>query len=181
MANESPPAASSKPPATGLRKKSRTWIWIFGALFLLGSLAVLINYGYNLQQQLTPAELQAARQRWDQHGPANYDLRVQIRRHSPAPGDPAVIDNYSLQIRDGKVTNAVMNDAVLERRYWDEFDMPGLFDSIDEFLRRDRKPGQPQTFLKGTFDRRDGRLLKFIRRVRGSTERLEIVVVLEKR
>jgi hypothetical protein len=174
--NTSPGPAAS-PSKTGQRR--RTWIWIFVVLTALGVLAVGINFGYNVQQQLSEAELQKARELWEQRGPRDYRLRVQVRRHSPVAGDLVHVENYSLVVRDRKVVEATVNDRELERRLWDEFDMNGLFDSIEEFLRQDRRPGQPPTFLKGTFDRKNGQLLKFIRRVRSSNQRLEIVVTLD--
>ena len=54
--------------------------------------------------------------------------------------------------------------------------MPGLFNDIEVFLQRDARPGSPQTFCRGYFDRDDGHLPLFIRRVSGGTERVEIKV-----
>lgn len=159
----------------------RKWIWVFVVLAVLGILAVAINFGYNIRQQLTPAQLHEARQRWEQHGPADYDLRVQIRRHTSDAGDPAIVDNYVLQVRDRQVVHATINDGPLEPQKYEYYDMPGLYDSIDEFLRRDQRDGRRESFMVAKFDRRDGRLMKFIRRVRNSNERQEIIVALERR
>jgi len=147
----------------------------------LGLFAIAINFGYSQQQQLKTEDIQSARQRWQQAGFRDYDLRIQIRRHSAVAGDPVGQDSITIEVRGGAVTDGTVNKQPLAPRLYDEYNMPGLFDSIDEFLRRDRPDGKPLTFLKATFDRKDGHLLQFVRRVRGSSERQEIVVVLERR
>jgi len=54
--------------------KNRGWIWFFVVLTLLGVAAVGINLAYNLREQITPEQVQAARQLWEEKGPKNYDL-----------------------------------------------------------------------------------------------------------
>jgi hypothetical protein len=56
--------------------------------------------------------------------------------------------------------------------------MNALFHFIEVFMEHDQKPGQPRTFTKATFDPTDGHIVRYIRRVTGTNERLEIKVIL---
>jgi hypothetical protein len=56
--------------------------------------------------------------------------------------------------------------------------MNALFDFIDGFLKEDAKPGSPRAYMVATFDSSDGHLIKLVRRVMGTKQRLEINVTL---
>jgi hypothetical protein len=161
------------------RASSRRWRWFFLLLAVLAILAMGINYTYNQGQQLQRPQLEAARQRWQANPPRDYDLRV-IRRYQGAGSDRPTQSDIRLTIRDGKIVNGTLDDQPLEARLHAEYDVPGLFDAIDDFLSRDRRSGQPPTFLRAVFDKKDGHLLEFVRRVSGTRERQQIVVELKR-
>jgi hypothetical protein len=58
--------------------------------------------------------------------------------------------------------------------------MPALFRFIEGFLKEDAKADSPRTYTVATFDPDDGHLVHFVRRVSGTTERLEITVDFKK-
>ncbi len=59
-------------------RRRRTWILFFAALAALAIAAVGIETWYNVRQQLTPETVGEARNRWREHGPADYDLRYTV-------------------------------------------------------------------------------------------------------
>lgn len=67
--------------------RRRNWVWFFVALVLLGGTAVTLEVWYNLRQQLTVAQLEAARATWRQNGPADYDFTYTVARQTQAPAD----------------------------------------------------------------------------------------------
>jgi hypothetical protein len=156
-------------------QRSRGWVWFFAVLAVLAAAAIGINWAYNARQQLTPQQLQAAWDLWKRNGPADYDLVVEKTINSAA-ADGEIRDRIEVQVRDRKVVAATLNGAPLERRLWDEYDVPGWFGFVEDFLKIDTKPGAPRTFRAAEFDPHTGQLLRFRRRVSGTRERQEIVL-----
>jgi hypothetical protein len=157
-------------------QRNRNWLWFFAALAVLAVAAVAINWTYNARQQLTPEKLQAATDLWAKSGPADYDLVIEKAISSTASDGSEMRDRIDVKVRDKKVTAATLNGRPLERRLWDEYDVPGWFGFVEEFLRIDTKPGARRTFRVAEFDPRTGQLLRFRRRVSGTHERQEIVL-----
>ena len=58
--------------------------------------------------------------------------------------------------------------------------MTALMDDIETFLEEDTEPGRPRTYSVATFDPVDGHLVRYVRRVMGTSERIEINVQLKK-
>jgi hypothetical protein len=151
-------------------RRSRTWIWYFVILAILAVLAVTIMIRYNQGQQLTREQVDQARALWQHKGPKDYDLD-----YTEAG---TVTDRYRVQVRDGKVVSALRDGKPLEERLYIFHDMPALFDALDGFLQEDARPGSPRVYMVATFDSTDGHLLKLVRRVMGTDQRLEINVTL---
>ena len=93
---------------------------------------------------------------------------------SAASDGSEIRDRIEVKVRDKKVVAATLNGAPLERRLWDEYDMPGWLGFVEEFLRLDTKPDAPRTFRVAVFDPQTGALRRFARRVSGTRERQEI-------
>src|SRR5438552_1562842 len=90
-------------------RRSRSWLWFFAAVAVLGAAAVAINWTYNVRQQLTPEQLAAAEQLWQQHGPADYDLEVEkVVSGAGSEGEPAR-DHITAKVRGGRVLAAELN------------------------------------------------------------------------
>jgi hypothetical protein len=152
------------------RRRNRGWIWYFVILALLTITSVTIMIAYNKSQQLKPEQLAVARALWAEKGPADYDMEyTQIGSAS------GTID---VKVRNGVIVSATLDGRPLDPAQHRYYDMRGLFNSIDGFLEHDQKPGQPRTFTKATFSAQDGHVIRYIRRVPGSSERLEINVKL---
>jgi hypothetical protein len=155
--------------------RNRRWVWFFAALVVLSAAAAAVNWTYNTRQQLTPEKLAAAEALWDKNGPADYDLVVEKAINSAADV-PEVRDRIEVQVRGKKVVSGTINGAPLAERLLAEYDMPGWFGFVEDFLRIDTAPGARRTFRAAEFDPQTGQLLRFRRRVSGTHERQEIVL-----
>jgi hypothetical protein len=157
--------------------RNRNWIWFFVAVSILGATAVAINWAYNAKQQLTTEQLTAAEDRWDKNGPADYDLVIEKTIQS-ATADDVIKDRIEVRVRNKKVVAASMNERSLERRLWDDYDVPGWFGFVERFLQIDTAPGAPRTFRSAIFDPVTGQLQRFRRHVSGGHERQELMLTL---
>jgi hypothetical protein len=156
--------------------RNRRWVWFFAALAVLSVAAAAINWTYNARQQLTPEQLAAMMKLWDQAGPADYDLIVEKTVSSAAADVPELRDRIEVQVRGKKVVAGTINGMPLEKRLLAEYDVPGWFGFVEDFLRIDTAPGARRTFRVAEFDAHTGQLLRFRRRVSGSRERQETVL-----
>jgi hypothetical protein len=149
-------------------------------LVLLSAVAAVTPIVYNLRQQLRPEQLAAARQRWRNHGPADYDLTFAIRYDRER-----LPLRHLVLVRGGKVVFASCEGEIvtlspalraaaglpaggLGREPGQ--DVPAIFDHIDELLH---EPDAQHNYLVVMFDPRDGHPRKIIRRVRRSDTREE--------
>jgi hypothetical protein len=96
------------------------------ALIILAVAVVLQVFVADKTPVLTAQELDAARAAWDKTKPASYDMDVEIR--GGQPGSAAV------EVRDGNVTSAKVNGEVPDRRVWNVWTVPGMFDTLEREL-----------------------------------------------
>jgi hypothetical protein len=180
----SPTRGEAARPAT--RPRNRRWIWFFVVLTALGTAAVVIPLVYNLGLQLTPQQVEQARERWRASGLVNYDLDYQERHTRNGETDETA---YRVLVRDGRVT-AVFCDgeltlvsgvaAALALGPWPSTlagrcgaqDIDGMFDHIDSQLRQDLNLSR-RPYATAAFDKNDGHPTRYVRRIRGGAERLE--------
>jgi hypothetical protein len=168
-------ASSNGPPAP---PKSRTWVWYFVILAGLSIAATTIMIVYNLGQQLTPEMLEAARQKWLQHGPGSYDMEYSKITTST--------ETYRVEVRGGKVVKAEVASGLpgkdtkwepIEERFYRYHSVAALFDFMNGFLAHDGTPGKPRAFVRANFDSNDGHPMRYVRSVSGPPlQRVEIVV-----
>jgi hypothetical protein len=170
------------------KPRSRRWLWFFLLLTALSSVAIVVPIVYNLSQQLSAEQLEAAWARWRERGPRNYDLEYAEKL------DPNTrIFIYSLKVRDGVVTAFACNGdvelidesaglalgAAVRMRPPDDFaehTIDGLFRQIADALAEDRRAlqqGGRRNYVTATFDKNDGYPLRYVRRVAGSRDRIE--------
>lgn len=95
---------------------------IAAAMLVIAVLAVLkILVGESLPD-LTENSLDAAMTRWQQKGPASYDVDLAI-----AGRQPGVVH---VEVRNGTVTVANRDGRPTPERTWDEWSVPGQFDTL---------------------------------------------------
>jgi hypothetical protein len=148
---------------------NRGWLWYFVLIALLAAAGVTWLIVFNRGQQLRRETLEAARQRWQQSGPANYRLVYTMKKDNQTP------DHYVLRVRGGVAERGTLNGKPLPAEALDKLDMNGLFDLIEAHLRDKEQPGQERTFLRAQFDDADGHLTWYLRTPPGGP-RLEITV-----
>jgi hypothetical protein len=160
-------------------QQSYSWVWYFVVLGVLTVAACTILVWYNLRQQLKKEDLLAARAQWQQNRPSDYDLTYTKR------GSASGI--FFVKVRNGKVVDVTLdgreitqNDKPLDPSRYPRYDMTALMDDIETFLEEDAEPGRPRTYSVATFDPTDGHLIRYVRRVMGTSERIEINVQLKK-
>jgi hypothetical protein len=163
-------------------KASRNWIWYFVVLGSLTLLAIVIltvfKYNQGLRRQLKQEQLEAARKLWAAKRPPDYVLTY--TKKGSAPG------TFIVTVRQGKVVSAIMREEdprdhqvktmPLEERLYRDYDMAGLFNNLEDFLRIATQKDSPKTFMTASFDPHNGQLRRFVRSVAGKHEWIEIDV-----
>lgn len=153
-----------------MQTRNRGWIWYFVVLVILGGVTTTALILFNLSQQLKPEELAKARRLWSTKGMHSYRLIYTVKNGEATP------EMFVAHVRHGKTEFATMNGQKLPDRLLVYRNMDALLDDVERFLSVDRQEGKPRTYLHAVFDTKDGHLVKFVRRVMGSRERVEINV-----
>ena len=175
---------TSLPPPSDLARptRSRGWIAFFAGLIVLAVTGVTLPIVYNIGQQLKAEELEAARERWQSSGPADYDLTFSIRYDRDQ-----LAERHIVLVRDGMATFAVCEGEVVhaapalgsllglagvnaERQR--PRDVPAIFRHIEDLLK-DQEESDGKNFLVVAFDPKDGHPRRIVRRVRKSSIREE--------
>lgn len=94
-------------------------IIIGAAIAIVGVLAFLLATRERLDPPITMAELDAAVDRWSEHGPKNYDLDLELSGANSAA--------VHVEVRDGEVVQVIYDGRKLQSRLWDDWSVPGLF------------------------------------------------------
>lgn len=161
------------PPSPAARNN---WGWVaFFAFVIVASIAAASSLiWFNRSIQLTPEALEEARHLWANKGPKNYNMivtqTVNLEQKSTI---------FGVKVRGGKVTEVTMNGKLLERNDEQVADplqfhsMERLFADAERFMNMDTKPGARRVFVTAKFDEDTGAIRQYIRRVMGTTERVE--------
>ena len=153
-----------------LRPRPRAWVWFFVVLAGMSAAAVALPLVYNLSIQLRPEELAAARGRWRANGPRDYDLQYQEKI---TENGEQTESNWSVEIRGGRVTAATCDGRALRAGDYPNLTVEGEFAEIERGLQLDLAQGARRNYATAAFDLHDGHPVHYVRRVRGSGDRLE--------
>lgn len=162
------PATFGRTTPTPRRRRYGLWFCLITFLLAIVASATLIVY--NIRQQLRPEDLEKAWQLWKAKGPTDYELVYEVRRQDSPP------ETYVAQVRQRRTRAAWRNEQPLEARLLSYYNMDALFAQIQAFLQQDAQPQRPRVFTRAIFDPQDGHLHWYVRRVLGSSERVEITV-----
>ena len=125
----------------------RTSVWFFAVLVALTGLAIGIPYVYNLRQLLKPEDVAAARRRWDESGPADYDLIWRDKLEENTGYFRAELTRCGLTIKPGThpIVPIMIGDAAKSQRFAARMLGRKLEDRTlrDESADRDRLRGRP--------------------------------------
>lgn len=150
--------------------RNRGWIWYFLALAVFAAMAAAIPLLINLKQQLQPDQVDGARALWNERGPRDYNLVYVEKIDLDKQGD-----EYAVEVRGGKVIRVLCNGQPTTDP---GFTIDAIFGLIEKNLLGDREKGQ-RNYTVADFDSVDGHPRRYVRRVRGTNERLEWRIRLE--
>jgi hypothetical protein len=153
----------------------------------MAAAAVVTPFVYNLSLQVTPEQFAAAKAKWEANRPPDYDLKYEEK--ITQNGETETYE-WKVEVRSGRVVTAVCNgrplypdpDAGLAAGpgavaasgpVFQQLSVDGKFARIEEELEKDVAEGQRRNYAMAVFDDRDGHPLRYIRRVKGTGERLE--------
>lgn len=130
---------------------------------LIGIVVLAVFRNANSLPPLAPEDFDAAKRRWEQNAPADYNIEVIVTGRQPAI--------YFAAIRDGNVQVATRDgEALSRRRTIDTWTVPGMFTTIHSDVinlkrHRDGKADRdtPQLLLRGLFDETHGAPLRYHR------------------
>lgn len=118
--------------------------------------------------RLTRAEYERAWARWEEHGPASYDMDLELAGNRPG--------KVHVEVRDGQVTHMVRDGVEpSQRRTWDYWSVPGQFDTMGQELDMAEQPaksfgasGAAQVVMWAEFDPSFGYPTRYDRVVLGA-------------
>jgi hypothetical protein len=150
-------------------RQSAPLIWILSAFLAVA--------GCSRINELTPASLQAAQEKWNASGPSNYRMVIEMK------GDRLESSQYAVTVREKQVVKLERNGLlVLPGGGGQDYSVEGLFHLLDLELDLAGKPevlGAPPGYASypmARFDTATGRLLRFQRSVGGTKNSIEINV-----
>lgn len=171
----------SQPASTAPPTRRKRWAWL-GLLMLAGmlfGLAAMLGITVIARQgrlrPLTPEAFETARQRWETHGPEDYNVLATVSGRQPA--------SYRVEVRGGKIRSALRNGQPLrQRRTMGTWSVPGMFGTIAADLESQRRIADgtanattPHVRLRADFDTQLGYPIRYHRmELRGQGGNYEI-------
>jgi Family of unknown function (DUF6174) len=165
-------------PAPKLPPRNRYgWIWFFVFVFTASIGVMVFMIWFNLSIQLKPEQFDAAMKLWNEKAVKDYDM-IYTEQHTPGE----TTTSFAVKVRGGKVSEVLMNGNPLEKNAEQEDD-PRIFHSMDaqfrviqRFMDIDAKPDANKVYVTAIFDPETGGVRRYIRRVMGSQQRVQITV-----
>jgi len=134
--------ASPKPPVRFPWRRFAAGAAVGIAVGLVALAAVLFYTFRGTTLRLTPEDFDAARARWRQHGPRDYDLTIEQTGARAA--------TIEVSVRDGEVTAMTVDGtSPSQRRTWYYWSVPGMFDVLERDLQAAEAE---QLLLRADFD-----------------------------
>jgi len=175
-----PPHAPTSPPAPSA---NNAWIYFF-AFLLIASIGVTVfMIWFNQSIQLTPHDLETARKLWEQKGPKNYNMV-----YTQQINDEDKKTAFFVKVRNKEVVEVLMNGKPLEPTKGDDgqiqdprayHSMDAKFRDVERLMDIDQRKGAPKVYVIANFDPETGAILRYIRRVMGTTQRIELNTKIE--
>jgi len=141
------------------------WFFVFIVVASVGVAGFMIWFNRSLQ--LKPEQLEAAMQRWEEHGPSNYLMTFTKRINR---GEP---DTFVVKVRARKVVEVRMNGKPLRNEDTEQpfpaghdqlqyYSMDRLLRDIERFIQQDARDGK-KIYNVATFDKDTGALETYTR------------------
>lgn len=149
------------PPTTQpSRRRLAPFIGLAAVVVTIGVFAWLVRAK---NEPVTRGRLNAAREKWLENEPKNYDLEVAVSGRQSA--------TYEVHVRNGEVIEALRNEAPLkQQRTFRTWSGPGMFDTIetdvDTLEFANAHPDDPKSImltLRAKFDEKTGLPMSYLR------------------
>ena len=147
-----------------MRSRSRWFPLALGVLAAAAATALLLAQR-GAGEALTREALENARRNWRERGPANYSLAVRVS--GVQQGEHAILVEGG-EVREMTTGGAPVREGA--RRYWS---VDGMFEFLDEELRRAERAPEGEVVLQAAFDEELGYPKSFLRHVIGQTRGIE--------
>ena len=160
--------------------RNNGWIWYFAFLIIASVGVTAFMIWFNLSIQLQPEQLEVAHKRWLEHGPKNYKLVLKKKLNNEDR-----VTTVIATVRNKKVTDVTMDGRPLTAEKEGDPDprpnhsMDAQFSFVQTFMTMDHKEKAPKAYVTALFDPETGALLRYVRRVMGTTQRVELNITLE--
>ncbi len=168
--------AGSGPAPTPQNNYAWIWFFVFIVVASVGVTGFMI--WFNLSIQLKPDQLETAWELWKENGPKNYNM-VYTKRIN----DDRKVFAYGVKVRNGQVVEVKQDKEFLEKT---KEHNPLIYHSMDSllrdaarFLEMDARPEAKKVYVTAIFDDKNGAMLRYVRRVMGGTERVELHIELK--
>ncbi len=127
------PSRTSVPAKRRLRFGPMALGASLGLVAVLGVVLAVVMLSRDRTPRLTQEEYEAAARRWDERGPANYNLDLDLTGNRPG--------HIHVEVRDGQPVR-MTRDGVQpkQERTWFYWTVPGQLDTIAEELEMARDP-----------------------------------------
>jgi len=137
MSDPDQPLHQEAPPDFPPRRRLRTAPLLIGIglglLVGIAALAVYVAFARETTPRLTEEAYRAAAQRWDERGPANYNLDLELSGNRPGKVHVEVRDRQPVRMtRDGVQPR--------QERTWYYWTAPGMLDTIASELEMAQNP-----------------------------------------
>lgn len=157
------------PPRRRRRSTLLVGLILGSGIAVLAGIAISIALYRDPLPYLTAETLDAAEKRWQEHGPANYQLSVEILGRQPGQVELTVRNGEPVAMtRDGR--------APKQQRTWAVWTIPGQFDMLQLELEHAAHAEQiygastgSQAVVKAEFDPQFGYPIRFRRQVMGGS------------
>jgi hypothetical protein len=116
------------PSAKG-RASSRTLIFVVACVALAIGCVVLALQFFVAERLPTLDEpaLEAAMSRWNEHGPSDYDMDIELRGAQPG--------KIHVEVRNSEVTAETRDGRDPNRSTWGTWSVPGMFDTLERDIQ----------------------------------------------
>ena len=149
--------------------RRRTNYALAAVLGMLVAIGVIVAINRQSLPVITPDEFRAARNRWIEAGPPDYDIAVEVTGRKAA--------TYRVSVRQHQVVRAARNDTPLrQQRTMGTWSVPGMFstmqsdvDNVARIAKGTATAQTPQVTMRGNFDPDLGYPAKYVRLEKTST------------
>jgi hypothetical protein len=181
-ANSTPEPIQTGAPLASATQKNNVWIYFFAFLVIASVGVTVLMIWFNLHIQLTPEDLEANHKLWQERGPKSYDMIYTEKLNND---DRKTV--FVVKVRAGMVAEVLMNGKPLEPTKEDGqvhdprpyHSMDGKFRDIERFMDIDQKKDAPRVYAIAVFDPDTGAVLKYIRSVMVTGQRVELNMKVE--